>query len=54
MSENESDFPEIKVLDDGHVRIVEYMPRENLDEVIVVASRVSNGHSTKTSRGTRC
>ena len=54
MSENESDFPEIKVLDDGYLRLIDYLPRENLDEVIVDASRVSNGHSTKTPRGTRC
>ncbi len=53
MSENESDFPEIKVLDDGYVRLIDYMPRENLDEAIVDAARVSYGHGTKTSRGTR-
>ena len=53
MSENESDFPEIKVLDDGYVRLIDYMPRENLDGAIVDAARVSYGHGTRTSRGTR-
>ena len=53
MAEDEHNFPEIKVLDDGYVRLVDYMPRENLDGSIVDAARVSYGHGTKTSRGTR-
>ena len=53
MVENESDFPEIKVLNDGYVRLVDFMPRENLDEAIVDAARVSYGPGTRTSRGTR-
>ena len=53
MVEDESDFPEIKVLNDGYVRLVDYMPRENLDEAIVDSARVSYGKGTKTSRGTR-
>jgi len=53
MAEDEHNFPEIKVLDDGYVRLVDHMPRENLDEAIVDAARVSYGHGTKTSRGTR-
>ena len=53
MAEDEHNFPEIKVLDDGYVRLVDHMPRENLDGSIVDAARVSYGHGTKTSRGTR-
>lgn len=39
-----------KVLDNGFVRLVDHMPRENLDEAIVQAARVSYGAGTKTSR----
>jgi len=53
MVEDEHNFPEIKVLDHGYVRIIDYMPRKNLDEAIVDAARVSYGNGTKTSRGTR-
>ena len=53
MVEDESDFPEIKVLNDGYVKLVDFMPRENLDEAIVDSARVSYGKGTKTSRGTR-
>ncbi len=42
---------EIKVLDHGFVRLVDHMPRENLDSSIVQAARVSYGDGTKTSRG---
>ena len=42
---------EIKVLDHGFVRLVDHMPRENLDNSIVQAARVSYGDGTKTSRG---
>jgi len=42
---------EKKVLDHGFVRLVDYMPRENLDSSIVQAARVSYGEGTKTSRG---
>jgi thymidylate synthase (FAD) len=42
---------EKKVLDHGFVRLVDYMPRENLDTSIVQAARVSYGEGTTTSRG---
>jgi len=42
---------EIHVLDHGFVRLVDHMPRENLDTSIVQAARVSYGDGTKTSRG---
>jgi thymidylate synthase (FAD) len=42
---------EKKVLDHGFVRLVDYMPRENLDASIVQAARVSYGDGTTTSRG---
>ena len=42
---------EKKVLDHGFVRLVDYMPRENLDSSIVQAARVSYGEGTTTSRG---
>ena len=42
---------ERKVLDHGFVRLVDYMPRENLDESIVQAARVSYGEGTTASRG---
>jgi len=42
---------EKKVLDHGFVRLVDHMPRENLDSSIVQAARVSYGEGTKTSRG---
>ena len=42
---------EKKVLDHGFVRLVDYMPRENLDASIVQAARVSYGEGTTTSRG---
>ena len=42
---------EIKVLDHGFIRLVDTMPRENLDNSIVQAARVSYGDGTKTSRG---
>jgi len=42
---------EIPVLDHGFVRLVDHMPRENLDTSIVQAARVSYGDGTKTSRG---
>ena len=41
---------EIKVLDNGFVRLVDSMPRENCDQSIVQAARVSYGDGTKTSR----
>jgi len=41
------------VLDHGFVRLVDYMPRENLDTSIVQAARVSYGDGTKTTRGDR-
>jgi len=41
----------IKVLDNGFVRLVDHMPRENLDSSIVQSARVSYGEGTKTSRG---
>jgi thymidylate synthase (FAD) len=40
-----------KVLDHGFVRLVDHMPREDLDLSIVQAARVSYGDGTKTSRG---
>src|SRR6056300_800163 len=40
-----------KVLDNGFVRLVDHMPREDLDLSIVQAARVSYGDGTKTSRG---
>ena len=42
---------EKKVLDHGFVRLVDYMPHENLDSSIVQAARVSYGEGTTTSRG---
>ena len=42
---------EQKVLDHGFVRLVDSMPRENLDNSIVQAARVSYGEGTQTSRG---
>ena len=42
---------EIKVLDHGFVRLVDHMPRENLDNSIVQSARVSYGDGTTTSRG---
>ena len=41
------------VLDHGFVRLVDYMPREDLDTSIVQAARVSYGDGTKSSRGDR-
>lgn len=41
----------IKVLDQGFVRLVDHMPREDMDTSIVQAARVSYGDGTKTSRG---
>jgi thymidylate synthase (FAD) len=40
-----------KVLDHGFVRLVDHMPRDDLDLSIVQAARVSYGDGTKTSRG---
>lgn len=40
-----------KVHDHGFVRLVDHMPRENLDNAIVQAARVSYGDGTKTTRG---
>lgn len=40
-----------KVLDHGFVRLVDHMPRENLDASIVQSARVSYGDGTKTTRG---
>lgn len=42
---------EKQVLDHGFVRLIDHMPRENLDSAIVQAARVSYGEGTKTSRG---
>ena len=42
---------QVNVLDHGFVRLVDHMPRENLDNSIVQAARVSYGDGTKTSRG---
>ena len=42
-----------KVLDHGFVRLVDSMPRENLDSSIVQSARVSYGDGTKTTRGDR-
>ena len=42
-----------KVLDHGFVRLVDYMPQQDLDSSIVQAARVSYGDGTKTSRGDR-
>ena len=41
---------ETKVHDHGFVRLVDTMPRENLDESIVQAARVSYGDGTSSSR----
>jgi len=41
------------VLDHGFVRLVDFMPREDLDASIVQSARVSYGDGTKTSRGDR-
>ena len=41
------------VLDHGFVRLVDHMPREDLDAAIVQSARVSYGDGTKTSRGDR-
>jgi len=41
------------VLDHGFVRLVDHMPRENLDSSIVQSARVSYGDGTKTTRGDR-
>lgn len=43
----------VHVLDKGFVRLVDFMPRENLDASIVQAARVSYGDGTKTSRDDR-
>ena len=40
-----------KVLDHGFIRLVDYMPREDLDSSIVQAARVSYGDGTTTTRG---
>ena len=42
---------EKKVLDHGFVKLIDHMPRENLDAAIVQAARVSYGEGTKTARG---
>ena len=42
---------QVNVLYHGFVRLVDTMPRENLDNSIVQAARVSYGDGTKTSRG---
>jgi thymidylate synthase (FAD) len=42
-----------KVLDHGFVRLVDSMPREDLDSSIVQSARVSYGDGTKTTRGDR-
>ena len=42
---------EYKVLDHGFVRLVDHMPRQDLDNSIVQAARVSYGDGTTTSRG---
>tara|TARA_Y100000389_G_scaffold191394_1_gene217526 strand:+ start:3379 stop:4146 length:768 start_codon:yes stop_codon:yes gene_type:complete len=39
------------VLDKGFVRLVDHMPREDLDSSIVQSARVSYGDGTKTKRG---
>jgi thymidylate synthase (FAD) len=44
---------EVKVLDYGFVRLVDTMPREDLDESIVQAARVSYGDGTSTSRSNK-
>ena len=41
------------VLDHGFVRLVDHMPREDVDAAIVQSARVSYGDGTKTSRGDR-
>jgi len=41
------------VLDHGFVRLVDHMPREDLDAAIVQSARVSYGDGTKTTRGDR-
>lgn len=41
-----------QVLDDGFVRLVDWMPREDLDESIVQAARVSYADGTKAMRNT--
>ena len=41
------------VLDKGFVRLLDFMPRENLDASIVQAARVSYGDGTKSSRDDR-
>jgi thymidylate synthase (FAD) len=53
MAEDEHNFSEIKVLDHGYVRLIDHMPRENLDDAIVEGARVSYGQGTKQSRGSR-
>ena len=40
----------IKVHENGFVRLVDHMPRENMDSAIVQSARVSYGEGTKTSR----
>lgn len=40
-----------KVLDHGFVRLVDHMPREDLDSSIVQSARVSYGDGTKSTRG---
>lgn len=42
---------EFPVLDHGFVRLVDHMPRENLDASIVQSARVSYGDGTKSTRG---
>jgi len=43
----------VPVLDKGFVRLVDFMPRENLDASIVQAARVSYGDGTKSARDDR-
>jgi len=40
----------IEVHENGFVRLVDHMPRENMDSAIVQSARVSYGEGTKTSR----
>jgi len=44
---------ETRVLDNGFVRLVDTMPRENLDDSIVQAARVSYGDGTSSSRSNK-
>ncbi|QIG59994.1 hypothetical protein [Dishui Lake phycodnavirus 4] len=43
----------VNVLDHGFVRLVDHMPRENMDSAIVQAARVSYGDGTKSMRDDR-